>query len=77
MRKFFVGFVAAVALTVSVPLLAHNDKGPKPKKPNKLAAELCVAAMESGAYQTQTADQLGDYCVALAVFLTNADYTAP
>lgn len=78
MRKYLVGFVTAVALTLSVPLLAHDlAKKPKPKKGDKLAAELCVAAMQNGAYETQTVEQLGDYCVSLAILLMNADYDPP
>jgi hypothetical protein len=75
MSKFLAGAMAATMLVTATTLLA--DPRPKPKKADKLAAELCVAAMESGAYAGQPAAQLGDYCVELAVHLVNADYSTP
>lgn len=78
MKKLFVGIVA-LGLVSSVPLLAHDEKAkkPKPDKVQKVAAEMCFAAMANGAYATLQADALVQYCVDVAVGLAAADYTVP
>jgi len=79
MRNFLIGVVVSAALVLAFPLLAHDDGKPKPKPPKaaKVAIELAVAGMQSGAYQTLPVPDFVDYCVETAKGLAAADYTTP
>lgn len=79
MRNFLIGAAVSASLVLALPLLAHDPKGPKPKPPKaeKVAVELAVASMESGAYQTMLPQDLVDYCVEAAKALQAADYSTP
>jgi hypothetical protein len=76
MRNFLIGAVVSGSLVLALPLLA-GPKGPKPPKAEKVAVELAVASMQSGAYQTMLPQDLVDYCVEAAKALEAADYTTP
>lgn len=80
MKRLFQISALALALALPGSLMADDEKtrGPKnhEKEKRKLAGQLCVAAMASGAYGTLTPDELSDFCTHTAIHIIDADYTA-
>jgi len=68
--------VLAVSLMATPFLLTPAFAGPcpKPKDALKTAVSCILEGMESGAYNTLTAEQLADYCIDVALRVHGADY---
>lgn len=74
MRKIAIGTVL-VAVIILAPVLSPGSKTRSRYRTEKLAIDICMAAVETGAYVNVQAAELVQYCVAVAVGLKSADYS--